>query len=288
MKVYARLASVELGDGLPVRLMGVINVSPESFYKGSVRTGREEVAKAALQLVEEGADIIDVGARSTAPYLDTAIPLEEEAKRMVEAVRAVKDAVDKPISADTTSSLVAERALSAGAEIINDVSGLKGDPGMARVVADHRASLIVSARESRPTMGSPVPRVIAALKESLNIALGAGVDEECIVVDPAIGFFRYTEHPWYIWDCEVLVNIRRLRDELKRPVCIGVSRKSFIGALLGKEKPEDRLYGSLASIAIAVYGGADLVRTHDVAATKDAVRMAEYLRRAAEGVKLEG
>lgn len=288
MQVYARLAGVEVGDGRPVRVMGVINVSPESFYKGSVKVGREEVAKAALQMVEEGADIIDVGARSTAPYLNTAIPLEEEVRRMVEAIKAIRDVVDRPISADTTSSVVAEEALKAGADIVNDVSGLKGDPRMARVIADHRAPVIVSARESRPMAGSPVPRVIAALRESLSIALNAGIDEECIVVDPAIGFFRYTEYPWYVWDCEVLAGLRRVREELKRPICIGVSRKSFIGALLGRERPEDRLYGSLASAAIAVYNGADLVRAHDVQATRDAVRMAEFIRRASEGAALAG
>jgi len=286
VRIYAKLAGVEVGDGCSVKIVGVINVSPESFYKGSVKTGRDEAARAALQLAEEGANIIDIGAKSTAPYLDTGIPLEEEARRMVEAVKAVKDVVDKPVSADTTSSIVAERALSVGAEIINDVSGLKGDPRMARVVADHHAALIISAREAIPTRGMPVTRVIAALKESLQMASLAGVEEEAIVVDPAIGFFRHTEHPWYLWDCEIIVGLKRIREELKRPICIGVSRKSFIGALLGREKPEERLYGSLSSTAIAVYNGADLVRTHDVAATLDAVRMAEFLRKASLGTSI--
>ncbi|MEM4699903.1 MAG: dihydropteroate synthase [Candidatus Nezhaarchaeales archaeon] len=279
--IRARLARVELGDGLPVRIMGVINVSPESFYKGSVRTGRDQVAEAAVRLVEEGADVIDVGARSTAPYLNTAIPLEEERRRMVEAVRAVKDSVDAPVSADTTSSLVAEAALRAGAEIVNDVSGLKGDPAMARVVADHHASVIVCARGAGPARGRPVRRVVDALRESLRIAALAGIDEELVAVDPAIGFFRLPEYPWYLWDCEVIAGLAEVRRETGRPICIGVSRKSFIGALLGYERPEDRLYGSLSATAIAVFNGADLVRTHDVAATRDAVRMAESIRRAA-------
>lgn len=276
--IRARLARVELGDGLPVRVMGVINVSPESFYKGSVSVGRSQVIDAALKLAEEGADIIDVGARSTAPYLDTAITIEEEERRMVEAVRAVKDAVDLPVSVDTTSSVVAERALSVGAEVINDVSGLKGDPAMAKVAADHRASLILAAREAAPMKGAPVERVIAALRESLRLAVEAGVEEGCVVVDPAIGFFRHADLPWYLWDCEVIAGLSEVRGQLGRPVCVGVSRKSFIGAILGRERPEDRLYGSLSAAAIAVFNGADLVRTHDVAATLDAVRMAAFLR----------
>ncbi|MCX8205159.1 MAG: dihydropteroate synthase [Candidatus Nezhaarchaeota archaeon] len=277
--IRARLARVELGDGLPVRIMGVVNVSPESFYKGSVRVGYANIAEAAVKLAEEGADVIDVGARSTAPYLSTAIPIEEEKRRMVEAVKAVKDHVDIPVSADTTSSAVAEEALKAGAEIINDVAGLKGDPAMARVVADHRASVIVSAREARPAKGRPVQRIVAALQESLRIANLAGVDEEQVVVDPAVGFFRYPDYPWYLWDCEVIARLAEVRREVKRPVCVGVSRKSFIGALLGYEKPEERLYGSLSATAIAVFNGVDLVRTHDVAATRDAVRIAEALRK---------
>jgi len=284
LKVRARLGGLEVGDGLPVRVMGVINVSPESFYKGSVKVGRQEVAKAAIKLAEEGADIIDVGARSTAPYLETAIPLEEEVRRMVEAVRAVREAVELPISADTTSSVVAERSLSIGAEIVNDVSGLKGDLAMVRVVADHGASLIISAREATPTRGMPVSRVVAALKESLRMAEMAGINEALIVVDPAIGFFRHTGHPWYVWDCEVVAGLAKIRSKVRRPVCVGVSRKSFIGALLGREKPEDRLYGSLSATAIAVFNGADLVRTHDVAATLDVIRMAEFLRKASSSL----
>lgn len=277
-KLYAKLGSVEVGDDFPVRLLGVINVSPESFYKGSVRVVTNDIVKAAIQQAEEGADIIDIGARSTAPYLETAIPIEEEIRRMVEAVKAVREAVDIPISADTMYSRVAEEALKAGAEIVNDISGLKEDPKMAQVVADYGASLIVSAREDRPGRGEPIERVIAALRRSLEIAGGAGIDLKRVVIDPAIGFFRNTEWPWYIWDCKVLSSLQRLR-ELGRPICIGVSRKSFIGHLISKEKPEDRLYGSLSSTAIAVYNGAHVIRTHDVSPTLDAIKIAEYIKK---------
>ena len=267
-----------MGDEFPVRILVVINVSPESFYKGSIKTAADEIAKTAIQQVEEGADIIDVGARSTAPYLETAIPIEEEIRRMTEAIKAVKDVVDVPISADTMYSRVAEEALKAGAEIVNDVSGLKEDPEMARVVAEYGASLIASAREDSPGQGEPIERVVAALRKSLEIAENAGIDLNRVVVDPAIGFFRNTEWPWYVWDCKILSNLRRLK-ELGRPICIGVSRKSFIGYLIHKERPEDRLYGSLSSTAIAVYNGAHVVRTHDVSPTLDAVKIAEHIRR---------
>ena len=276
-KLYARLGRVEVGDDYPVRVLGVINVSPESFYKGSVRVSAEEIAKTAVQQVEEGADIIDIGARSTAPYLETAIPIEEEIRRMVQAIKAVKEVVDVSISADTMYSRVAEEALKAGAEVINDVSGLKEDPDIARIVANWGASLIASAREDRPARGEPIERVCKALRKSLEIAEEAGVELEKVVIDPAIGFFRNTVWPWYVWDCKVLSNLEKLR-ELGRPICVGVSRKSFIGFLIRRERPEDRLYGSLATTAIAVFKGVHVVRTHDVGPTVDAIKMAEYVR----------
>lgn len=277
MKVEAVLAGLKVGDEYPTRLMGVINVSPESFYKGSVKQTREQIADTAKRQAVEGAEVIDVGAKSTAPYLETEISVEEEVKRITAAIEAVGSAVQLPISADTTRARVAEAAIRAGATIINDVSGLKEDPGMAKTIAEHSVSAVLMARELKPAAGSPIERVFNALKESLEIARRAGIPEDRVVVDPGIGFFRYPEKPWYEWDCEALLGLQRLK-QLGRPICVGVSRKSFIGAILRKERPEDRLYGSIAATAIAVYEGAHLVRTHDVAATRDAVKLAEYVR----------
>jgi dihydropteroate synthase len=274
----ADLAGLKVGDAYPVRVVGVINVSPESFYKGSIVTTREEIAAATSKMVEEGAEILDVGAMSTAPYLQTEISVDEEKKRLTSAIKVIKEKVNVPVSADTTRSIPAEAAIKAGADIINDVSGLKNDARMARLVAEYDVPLIIVARGGTPQGGSPIQRVITALKQSLHIAEGAGISLDKIVVDPGIGFFRQTEYPWYIWDCSVIGNLQKLR-KLGRPIHVGVSRKSFIGKILVQENPEQRLFGSLSAAAIAVFNGAHLVRTHDVKATVEVVRLAEYIKK---------
>jgi len=273
------LGRVEVGDGLPVRILCVLNVSPESFYKGSVVTTREGFREFALRAVSEGCDAVDVGGRSTAPYLATEVPVDVEVERVVGAIKAIREVVDIPISVDTFRARVAEEALKLGAEIVNDVTGLKGDPGMLRVVRDYQPSLIVCARESKPNPGKPpIDRVIGALEESLELLSRVDFDFRRVTIDPCIGFHRYPEIPWYVWDLSVIANLKALR-KLGRPIAIGVSRKSFIGVITGREQPEDRLYGSLAYTVIAVLNGAHVVRTHDAAATRDAIRAIEGFKR---------
>lgn len=277
MGLTADLAGVKVGDAYPVRIVGVINVSPESFYKDSVKTSLEDIVATTVSMVKEGAEMIDIGAMSTAPYLKTEIPVEEETKRLVSAVKAVKEAVNIPVSADTTRSHPAEAAIKAGADILNDVSGLKSDEDMAKLIAEYDVPLIMVAHEKQRGKGTPIERVTAALKESL-LAQEAGSSLEKVVVDPGIGFFRHTEWPWYIWDCNVIGNLPKIR-ALERPIHIGVSRKSFIGKILNQDKPEQRLYGSLSATAIAVLNGAHMIRTHDVASTVEVVRLAEQIRK---------
>lgn len=274
MSLYAELAGIKVGRGYPVRVVGVINLSPESFYKASVKTTASEVASAAQKMVEEGADAIDVGAMSTAPYLETFVSVSEEIKRLIPAIRTIREAVDTPVSADTFRGETAERAIEAGAQIVNDVTGLKGDPVMAKAISNEGVSGILMAHERRPGRGDPIERVRAALKESLEIGDEAGISRKHVVVDPGIGFFRETGWKWYEWDTYVLRGLRRLHT-LGRPIHVAVSRKSFIGALLNQERPEERLIGSLAAAALAVYNGAYIVRTHDVRETVEAVRLAE-------------
>jgi dihydropteroate synthase len=280
--VRANLGGLIVGEGEPVAVIGVINVSPESFYHGSVHTTADDLAETALAMVEAGARLIDVGAMSTAPYLDTQISEEEEISRLCLAVEAIGKRVNVPILVDTPRAASARAALLAGATIVNDISGLKADPSMAFLVAEVHAGLIVMAHEREPVRGEPIPRLMAALSESLEIARRAGIRDETIVVDPGIGFFR-RELPdgmdWSLWDCEVLRELATL-ERLGRPICVGASRKSFIGALTGQEDPGSRLPGSLAAHAIAVVNGAHLIRTHDVAETVQAVRVAEAVRSA--------
>jgi dihydropteroate synthase len=287
MSVCAKLGDVKIGDKCPVRIMGVINVSPESFYKGSVTTQIDAIRRCAEAMVVDGAAIIDVGAMSTAPYLSTQISLEEEIHRLESAVQAISDAVHLPISVDTARAEAAESAIKMGAKIINDVTGLKGDPQMAKIIAEYDVSTILMAHDSKDSRDDPITRIKAALGESLNLSHAAGIDAEKIAVDPGLGFFRKEGKgigfsptkglPWYAWDCTVIRELSRFRD-LGRPLCVSASRKSFIGKILGHERPEERLIGSIAAAAIATFNGAHLIRTHDVGESVDAIRIAENIR----------
>ena len=280
MMLRARLGGVELGEGLPVKIMGVINTSPESFYQGSVARSVEDALRMAERMVEEGADIIDVGGMSTAPYKKGFVSEEVELSRVVPVIKRIKRELSVTVTVDTIRSVVAEKALSAGADGINDVSGCKHDKRMCRVAADHGSSIVLAVREneSKIVYDDPVRNVRLNLKESLEECIKAGVSEERVVIDPGIGFFRNSGIPWYEWDFKVLSGIRRLYP-LLRPVLVGVSRKSFIGRVLGLERPEDRLLGSIAAEAVAVVNGAHAVRTHNVGETRQAVRIAERSRR---------
>jgi dihydropteroate synthase len=277
MGVYARLGGVEVGDGFPVRLIGAVNVSPESFYAGSVAASEAALARLAEQMAAEGADLLDVGAMSTAPYLATEVSEEEEARRLASAIAVVRRTVHLPVSADTKRSGPARAALEAGAQVINDVSGLRADPRMATLVAARARGAILMASETAPGAQEPVATVAALLGQSLQLAQAAGVAADGIVLDPGIGFFRRAAVPWHAWDCTILRRLGELRT-LGRPILVGLSRKSFIGHLLDRPDPAQRLAGSLAATAAAVLNGAHVIRTHDVGATRDAVRMAEALR----------
>ncbi len=279
--IKAVIAGVSVGDEEPVRVMGVINASPESFYKGSVVTEPERAAALAEEMVREGASFIDVGGMSTAPYLETYVTPEEEVGRVVPIIKAIKEnsSVKAPVSIDTTRAFVAEKAIEAGADIVNDVRGLKEDPRMAKVVAEYGVPVIVAANPvgQRIEGNDPVRVVLTALEESIRIAEDAGVDTGKIVVDPAIGFIRPKNPPWYVWDATVIANLDILR-AFGLPILIGISRKSFLKAITGREKPEERLAGSLAATAIAVWNGAHIVRAHDVKETVDAVKVAKFIR----------
>jgi len=275
--------------------MGVLNVSPESFHAGSVRAAADDLLSAALAMVEAGAVLIDVGARSTAPYLDTAITDEEERTRLARAIEVLAPKVPVPISADTSRPGPARAALEAGARIINDVSGLR-DPTLASLVAERGVGVILMASPAATAGGlavaggtvgvegtlssdQPVAVVSALLEAALGRARAAGIPDERVVLDPGIGFFRNVAMAWDEWDARVLAGLDAL-GKIGRPLCVGVSRKSFIGTIIGRPGAEKRLAGSLAATAVAVWNGAALIRTHDVAETLDAVRVAERVRAA--------
>lgn len=275
----ATLAGVTVGDGEPIAVMGALNVSPESFYGGSVHVGDEELLGAALGMVEAGAQLVDVGARSTAPYLRTEITEDDERDRLARAVSLLAGKLPVPVSADTARPGPARAALEAGARVLNDVTGL-ADPRVARLVAEHDASVILMASPGAPgrrASGDPIAAVRQALEEALARARAAGIPEERVVLDPGVGFFRDEAIPWDEWDACVLARLGELR-AFGRPLGVGISRKSFLGAITGRREPGERLAGSLAATAVAVWQGIALVRTHDVPETLDAVRVAERLR----------
>lgn len=279
----ATIGGVAIGKDREVKVMGIINASPKSFYKGSVRTGAQEIAATAKEMQEAGAHIIDIGAMSTAPYLDTIIPVEEEKRRLVMAIESARSGCDLPISADTPRAEAARAAVKAGAAAINDVTGLKHDGKIAKVVADAGVPVIVGAYSTRPASGR-VAGTVKALKESIAIARYAGVKE--VIVDPSIGFFRaegknpfftrMTDMPWYSRDLEVLSNLEKLA--ALGPACVSASRKSFMGHLLNLEA-EERLVPSVVCEVVAAMNGVSLVRTHSVKETVQALTMIQLLSR---------
>jgi len=278
----AIVAGVSVGDGLDVAVVGALNVSPESFYSGSVVADADRLLEAAEAMARAGAAWLDVGAMSTAPYLEARIPEAQEAERLHWAVGLLTSKLDLPVSADVSRLGPARAALEAGARMINDVTGLAGDAGLARLAAEAGVAVVVMASPTAaPSIGDPVATVRASLEGSLALARAAGIPDERVLVDPGIGFFRGEGVAWPDWDCRVLAGLPGLRS-LGRPLLVGVSRKSFIGAIAGVGAPADRLPGTLAATAAAVAGGAHVIRAHDVAETVQAVRVAQAIQRARE------
>jgi dihydropteroate synthase len=253
-------------------VMGVLNVTPDSFSDGSsYRTVADAVA-AALQMVADGADIIDVGGESTRP--DAApVAAAEELQRVMPVIERLVGKIPVPLSIDTWKASIAAAALQSGAEIVNDISAMTFDPRMVEVVAGSEAGLVLMHTRGTPaamhkdTVYLDIMAEIAAfLQRAIDSAVSAGVQEERLVVDPGIGFGKSAAGNLEI--------IRRLRElaVVHRPILIGTSRKSFIGTALGREVT-DRLFGTAASVAVAMMNGASIFRVHDVRAVRDTVDM---------------
>ncbi len=266
------LGNLLVGDKYPVRIMAVINLSRESFYKGSIAASGD-VLELASSLADEGADLIDLGAVSTAPGSPN-IDEAEERERLMPALRQILDNLDIAVSVDTQRAKIAEESLSIGASCINDVSGLK-DGNMAKTIADHDGSAIIMASRNKPGDLLILDEIIQILGERVRLAVSAGVSSEKIAIDPGVGRWIPEKKPEH--DLMILDGYKRLRS-LGRSVMAAVSRKSFIGTRLNLPDPMDRLCGTLGATAIAVYNGAHIVRTHDVSASLDTIRMAQAIR----------
>ncbi len=280
----AKIGNVGVGGKNPVRIMGILNTSPESFHKKSVKTGKTLIKNTAQLMEDQGADFIDVGGMSTAPYLSTLISEQAESKRILNAIKIIQNFTNLPISVDTCRAKVAKDALEYGVEIINDISGLKYDKKMQNVISEFVPSLILCAYDQKVVIGNPVIQTKRLLKDSLKIAKQSNIPFDRIVLDPAIGFFRKTgkgpfftkiKSDWLERDLSMLKNLNSIKQNF--PIMISASNKSFIGKILGKENTDDRLFGSIAAETISVMNGADIIRTHNVEATKDAVTIASKL-----------
>lgn len=256
-------------------VMGILNVTPDSFFDGGEFLSVDDALRQAEKMITEGADIIDIGGESTRPR-STHISAEDEARRVVPVISSLAKRFDIPISIDTTKSIVARQAIEAGAEIINDISGLRFDEDVARVAEESNAGLILmhsrgsfETIHTEPPVDDIVIEVIAGLRRSTQLAKTQGVNDEQIAVDIGIGFGKTIEQ-----NLELLAKLDKIVAEFKDyPMLVGASRKSFIGKILGDVPPSERLGGSLATALIAVRNGASILRVHDAKETVAAIKV---------------
>ena len=267
----------ELMLGKRTLLMGVLNVTPDSFSDGGLFFDKEKALSHGLRMVEEGADIIDIGGESTRPGAKP-LELEEELRRVIPVIESLARRIDVPISIDTYKSDVAERAIEAGAEIINDISGLHFDPTLAQVAAKKDSPLVLMHIRGIPeTMqknihyNSLFSEMLQYLKDSIQTAEFAGLDPQQIIVDPGIGFGKTVAD-----NLLIIKNLHEFRI-LGKPILLGTSRKSFIGKILNAD-PEERLEGTISSTAIGVLNGAHIIRSHDVLQAKKGITVADAIR----------
>ena len=279
-----KLGTIPVGDSNPVRFMGILNTSSESFYKKSISISKQGISDTVCRMEAEGADFIDVGGMSTAPYLATMVSEKTEVGRIRKAIKIIQQISNLPISVDTCRAGVAKEALELGVDIINDVTGLKYDPMMPKIIEKYCPSLVLCAYSKKIMTGNQLRNVKQLLNESLEIAKSVDIPKTKIVLDPAVGFFRkkgmgdfFTKinSDWFKRDLLVLKNLKSIKSG--RPILVSVSNKSFIGKILKKENPSDRLFGSLAAEVISVLNGANIIRTHNVGKSKEANAIAQEL-----------
>ena len=260
-------------------IMGILNVTPDSFSDGGRHFDRDVAIECGLRMVEDGADIIDIGGESTRPGADP-LPLEEELRRTLPVIEALAKSVSVPISIDTYKADVAQRALDAGASMVNDISGLRFDAGMAKTIAHYKVPVVVmhikgtpKNMQADPVYDALIPEIIEYLRGSIRIAMEAGIGEDMIVVDPGIGFGKTFDH-----NLEILKNLDAFT-MLGKPLLVGPSRKAFLGRILGNAAPSERVEGTAAAVAISIMNGANMVRVHDVKEMARVAKVADAIKR---------
>ena len=271
---------MELKLGERTLVMGILNVTPDSFSDGGKYCNIEDAIAQAQRMVKEGVDILDIGAESTRPTHE-AVSAEEEWHRLEPVLKALLERVVIPVSVDTYKAGVAAKALEAGAHMINDVWGLQKDPDMARVVGDYQAPVIVMHNQEGTTYHHLMGDMLTFLRQSIERAEAYGLSGDQIIVDPGIGFGKTTEQ-----NLEVMARLAEFRT-LGHPVLLGTSRKSMIGKTLN-QTVDERLEGTLATSVLGVVSGVDIIRVHDVQANRRAVQMADAIVRGQRGVHYVG
>lgn len=274
-KIDCRGRVLDLGSR--THIMGILNVTPDSFSDGGQYAEQGAALEHAREMVSQGADILDIGGESTRPGADP-LTEEEELRRIIPIIERLSSEHRGPISVDTYKSSVAKKALQAGASIVNDISGLRFSPDMARVVADHGAAVVLmhikgTPRDMQvnPVYGDLIGEIMDYLDESAAIALKAGVGRDRIMIDPGIGFGKTLEH-----NLTILERLDEFR-ALGFPIVLGTSRKRFIGTILDIAEPKDRIEGSAATIALGIQRGARIVRVHDVGYMAKVARMTDAI-----------
>lgn len=263
---------------LKTRVMGTLNVTPDSFSDGGQYLESNQAIERGITMAREGADIIDVGGESTRPY-SRKITVSEELDRVVPVIEGLKKELAIPISIDTCKGEVAQGALKAGASMINDISALRFDPDMASIAAEAGVPVILmhmkgmpENMQKNPTYGDLIPEICDFLEDAIERSVSAGIKRDLIIVDPGIGFGKTFDH-----NLKIIKELSRF-EALERPVLLGTSNKAFIGHILGKEVYE-RDTGTMATIAYGVINGAHIVRVHNVRKAVETVRMIEAIRR---------
>jgi dihydropteroate synthase len=279
-----KLYSLKLPSGSVLQLgartlvMGILNVTPDSFADGGAHFDRERAIEAGRRMVDEGADILDVGGESTRPGSEP-ISGDEEKQRVLPVIEALAAAVDLPISIDTYKADVADAAFDAGASMVNDISGLVYEPDLGTVVARRRMPIVLMHTRGRSSnmyreaiYANAASEVVSELGSRVAYAVSCGIPREQIVIDPGLGFAKRAEHSY-----ETLAQLDRLAI-LDLPILVGASRKSFLREALGDRPPSEREWGTASAVASAVLLGAHIVRVHGVKAMVDVVRVADRIR----------
>jgi len=259
-------------------IMGILNITPDSFSDGGLHFNKSGAIDHALRMVDEGADILDIGGESTRPGSEP-VPLLEEIRRTLPVIEALSSRISIPLSIDTCKAAVAERALGAGASLVNDISGLRFDPDMPRVIAQFKVPVAImhlkgtpKNMQDNPEYTALIPEIMDYFRAGIQFAVNSGIAEDMIILDPGIGFGKTIEH-----NLEIINNLDQF-SVLKRPLLIGPSRKAFLGKILGGLPPQERLEGTAASVAISIIKGAHLVRVHDVKEMTRVAKVADAIK----------